>query len=196
MSGQKVAIKTTEDGIVTARLFLLHSSPEHLSALITRPAEYHRVFGDSVAEGYMDYPGALEFSLRQTQLSAALGHWWLPYLIIHRQDARLIGVCGYKGPPTGDAVGEIGYSIAPTYRGQGLATEAASALTDHALSLPGILITYAHTLPSINASTRVLTKCGFTHVSDFDDPEDGAVWRWELRRPRTNAGAGAGNAQL
>ena len=182
MSRYSVAMKITEEGIVTARLFLLHSSPEHLSALITGPAEYHRLFGHSVEEGYMDYPGALEFSLRQTQLSGALAPWWLPYLIIHQQDARLIGVCGYKGPPTDDGVVEIGYSIAPSYRGQGLATEGAAALTDHALSLPGLLIVHAHTLPSLNASTRVLTKCGFTHVSAFDDPEDGTVWRWELRR--------------
>jgi len=28
----------------------------------------------------------------------------------------------------------------------------------------------------------VLTKCGFRHVADLVDPEDGPVWRWERRR--------------
>ena len=34
----------------------------------------------------------------------------------------------------------------------------------------------------INASTRVLTKCGFRHIGQVIDPEDGPVWRWERHR--------------
>jgi len=26
----------------------------------------------------------------------------------------------------------------------------------------------------------VLERCGFVHVGDDDDPDDGVVWRWEL----------------
>ena len=33
-----------------------------------------------------------------------------------------------------------------------------------------------------NASTRVLTKCGFRHVGEVMDPEDGLVWRWEKHK--------------
>jgi hypothetical protein len=40
----------------------------------------------------------------------------------------------------------------------------------------------AHTLPQINASTRILTKCGFDRIGEMIDPEDGLVWRWE-RKP-------------
>jgi len=29
----------------------------------------------------------------------------------------------------------------------------------------------------------VLEKCGFTHVGEVVDPEDGLVWRFEKRRP-------------
>jgi hypothetical protein len=41
----------------------------------------------------------------------------------------------------------------------------------------------AHTLPEPSASTGVLNRCGFTHVSDVGDPDgqvEGVVWRWEL----------------
>ncbi len=137
----------------------------------------------------MDHPGALEFFARQAQLSSPGCNWWLPYLIIQRNDAHLIGMCGCKGPPTGEGVVEIGYSIAPAYRGQGLATEAALALTAYALSIPDIKVVRAHTLPAISASTRVLAKCRFIRVADFNDPEDGMVWRWELHRPAANATA-------
>jgi ribosomal-protein-alanine N-acetyltransferase len=41
----------------------------------------------------------------------------------------------------------------------------------------------AHTLPNPNASTRVLTKCGFHRVGEVIDPEDGLVWRWERNDP-------------
>ncbi len=37
----------------------------------------------------------------------------------------------------------------------------------------------AHTCPEPNASTRVLTKCGFRRVGEVMDPDDGLVWRWE-----------------
>jgi RimJ/RimL family protein N-acetyltransferase len=40
----------------------------------------------------------------------------------------------------------------------------------------------AHTLPEANASTRVLTRCGFRRIGEVIDPEDGLVWRWEKER--------------
>ena len=40
----------------------------------------------------------------------------------------------------------------------------------------------AHTLPEINASGRVLGKIGMANIGEVLDPEDGRVWRWEIRR--------------
>ena len=36
-------------------------------------------------------------------------------------------------------------------------------------------------LPEANASGRVLAKCGFRRVGEVIDPDDGVVWRWEIR---------------
>lgn len=33
-----------------------------------------------------------------------------------------------------------------------------------------------------DASTRVLTKCGFAFIGEVIDPEDGLVLRWERKR--------------
>jgi ribosomal-protein-alanine N-acetyltransferase len=74
---------------------------------------------------------------------------------------------------------EIAYGIAPSSQGKGYATEAARALVDFALSHATVKLLCAHTLPTTNASTRVLLKCGFRNVGSVMDPEDGLVWRWE-----------------
>ena len=166
--------------IRTARLILARASIGRLSALITGPCEYERVFGHKVEDGFIEYPDMLVFSLQQAQAFAGERDWWLPYLIIHRTDAILVGACGFKGPPDDDGVVEIGYGIAPAYRGQGLTTEAAAALSDLAISRPEVTGVRAHTYPEPNASTRILTKCGFIRTGEFDDPVDGILWEWHL----------------
>lgn len=40
----------------------------------------------------------------------------------------------------------------------------------------------AHTLGEENASTKVLTKCGFRKVEEINDPEDGVIWQWRLNK--------------
>ena len=59
-------------------------------------------------------------------------------------------------------------------------TRVAQALAHYAFRSGRVSLVRAHTLPQENASTRVLTKCGFDFVGEVIDPEDGLVWRWEL----------------
>jgi RimJ/RimL family protein N-acetyltransferase len=100
-------------------------------------------------------------------------------MVRHGIDA-VVGQCGYKGPPSGDGVVEIAYGVDPAYQGRGYATEAARALVEYAFGVDDVHIVRAHTLLETNASTRVLTKCGFEKVGEVIDPEDGLVWRWEI----------------
>ena len=81
-----------------------------------------------------------------------------------------------------EGVVEIAYGIDPDHQGRGYATEAAAALVEFALATDTVRLVRAHTLPESNASTRVLTKCGFEHIGEHIDPEDGLVWRWERGR--------------
>ena len=82
---------------------------------------------------------------------------------------------------------EIAYGIVPS-QGAGYASELARALISHARADSRVELIIAHTLPTENASTSVLTKCGFVFRGEVDDPDDGRVWRWELR----SGGAGPG----
>ncbi len=77
---------------------------------------------------------------------------------------------------------EIAYGIAPEHQGRGYATEAAEALVTYALASGEVRIVRAHTLPELNASGRVLVKCGFRYVGEVIDPEDGLVRRFEKKQ--------------
>jgi RimJ/RimL family protein N-acetyltransferase len=103
------------------------------------------------------------------------------HFIVHADDNRLIGLGGFKGAPAGGQV-EIGYEIAPAYRGLGLATEAARGMVDHAFGDPRVDHVLAHTLPRDSPSTSILRRLGLRFIEALDDPDDGPIWRWRLDR--------------
>jgi [ribosomal protein S5]-alanine N-acetyltransferase len=119
--------------------------------------------------------------LAQLRASASADPWTHGFGIVHRDSGAVIGSCGYKGPPSPDGMVEIAYGVDADYQGHGYATEAARALVAHAFATGRVRVVRAHTRPEANASTRVLTKCGFEWKGEVMDPEDGLVWAWEKR---------------
>lgn len=75
---------------------------------------------------------------------------------------------------------EIAYGTEPGMEGRGIATRMAQELIRIARASDPAVRIIAQSLPEANASTRVLTKCGFTQVRDAMDDEVGKVWEWEL----------------
>jgi RimJ/RimL family protein N-acetyltransferase len=59
----------------------------------------------------------------------------------------VIGDVGFVGPPGEDGVVEIGFSVIPSYRGRGIATEAVRALSRWGLSQPTVLSILARCEP-------------------------------------------------
>jgi RimJ/RimL family protein N-acetyltransferase len=119
--------------------------------------------------------------LARVQASSSPDPWLHGFAVVHRESGALIGSCGYRAPPSAEAFVEIAYGIDPAYQGRGYATEAARALVAFAFGSGKVSLVRAHTKPTESASTRVLTKCRFARVGEVVDPEDGLVWRWELR---------------
>lgn len=103
---------------------------------------------------------------------------WIGYLIVDLDAAEAVGVCGFKNAPKDGRV-EIAYFTFPRFEGRGVATAAVSVLVEYARSAKPIPRITARTLREMNASSRVLRKCGFSLVGDVMDPEDGLVWEWE-----------------
>jgi RimJ/RimL family protein N-acetyltransferase len=105
--------------------------------------------------------------------------WVHGFELIHRATGAIVGSAGFKARPCQNGVVEIAYCVEPDHQGKGYATKAAKALTTFAFATGHVQTVRAHTLPEPNASTRVLTKSGFTNLGEATDPEDGLVWRWE-----------------
>jgi [ribosomal protein S5]-alanine N-acetyltransferase len=105
------------------------------------------------------------------------------YFVILENEKRLIGTGGFKGHP--DIVGyvEIGYEIDKNYQNQGYATELVNGLIYFTFG-EGYQKIIAHTLPENNASGIVLKKNGFKFKSIVCDPEDGMLWKYELKKAK------------
>ena len=107
--------------------------------------------------------------------------WYGWYVIRHGADGTpptLVAACGYFGPPGVDGGVEIGYSVVPEARGQGLATELIGALAARALGTPGVVYIRAHAFAHNTPSWRALARAGFTRTGTTN--ADGAE-RWEFR---------------
>ena len=93
---------------------------------------------------------------------------------------EIVGSCGYKYPPRDGQI-EIAYGTFEKHRKQGIASEICKHLVQLALKTdPKIRIT-ARTLPTNDASNKVLQNNGFFQLGTVWDEEDGDVWEWEYR---------------
>ena len=165
--------------ILTERLRLAWVREDMLRALIVGSAGFQELTGWPVAEAYVDFPGALEYSLDQWETGAADPRYWMYLIVLENQ---VIGLIGYKGGPaqSSDSTVEIGYSIAPEHQNHGYATEAAGALVKNAAGNPSITGVLACTLGEPNASCRVLEKNGFRKIGEIADPDEGTIWKWRV----------------
>lgn len=168
--------------IETPRLILTQYTSRHLLALIETPETFEAQFGHRAAPGLREFFVSGDVSeewLASLRGLTDTGPWSFGYGMVHRERGDVIGTAGFKAPPDAEGTVEIAYGVVPSCERHGYATEAARALTDFALS-HGASHVIAHTLPENNASTVVLTRCGFLCTGEVIDPEDGPVWRWEL----------------
>lgn len=162
---------------------LLPATPDLLREALGGSAALARALGVRVPPGWAENRAdSLRYALGKLETDPAAAGWWT-YLLLHQPDNSLVGSGGYHGPPTAAGVVELGYEVADEYQGRGLATAFAGALVAQAFAHPAVTAIVAHTLAVLNPSTRVLLNHRFTKVADLDDPADGPLWQWELRRP-------------
>ncbi|MBV8528436.1 MAG: GNAT family N-acetyltransferase [Candidatus Dormibacteraeota bacterium] len=151
------------------------ASREWADALAEGDDVFSHRFGIPVAPGWSGFPEALSLMLDATA-SRESGEWG-PHLFFD-EDGTLVGNGGWKGAPV-DGVAELGYAVAPSRQGRGIATAAVQQLLQRGRAA-NLRTAVAHTLPQRSASTTVLERCGFTLVGVVLDPSEGRVWRWEL----------------
>jgi ribosomal-protein-alanine N-acetyltransferase len=152
-----------------------------LSALNADRTLFGELIGSSVPDGWPEFPEAVDFTLEHLQKAPEADRAWSTQFFIDSATGRLLGSGGFVAPPIDRAV-EIGYEVAPEFRGQGFGTAAARALIERAVASSEVDHVIAHTLPGPNASTGVLVSLDFEHVADQQDPEVGTVWEWRWTR--------------
>ena len=100
------------------------------------------------------------------------------WLIVN--DDEVVGLCSITKAFAGSGVVEIGYGIAPERRGSGFAAKAVSKMLDLARADARITIVAAETAIDNLQSQGTLEKNGFRRTGERIDPDDGAVFCWQV----------------
>ena len=101
----------------------------------------------------------------QQQAEHGVQYWPIFLLANHEH----VGCAGLR-PKTANTF-ELGYHLKAAFWGQGLATEAASTVVQHAFSVLGVETLFAGHHPRNDPSRKVLGKLGFVYAGDeFYEP--------------------------
>ena len=141
--------------------------------------------GCAVADGWEGFPEAVPAARDALAMDPESARWGTRLFILE-EPRTLVGWGGFKGPPV-EGVVELGYAVAPAFRGRGIASDAVLQMLDDAFSVDRVKAVIAHTLATPGPSARVLAKTGFTFEGEMDAGEDGRVWRWRRERSASQA---------
>ena len=161
---------------------LVPATTELLNALKDDPSKFSELIGSPVPDGWPEFPEAIDFTLSHLREAPEGEASWSMQLFIDDASGRLVGSGGFAAPPV-DRTVEIGYEVAPEFRGQRFGVASARALVDKAVASGSVDHVIAHTLPGPNPSMGVLVSLGFEHTHDQEDPEAGTVREWRWTRP-------------
>jgi RimJ/RimL family protein N-acetyltransferase len=158
-----------------ATLRLLPVTLAHLDAYRREPVELGLLLGSPIPDGWPEFPEAIDFTTERLREHPEEGEWWM-HFFLDGETGALVGSGGFAGPPRDGAV-EIGYEVAPGFRGVGYGSAAVTSLVEKAAA-NGVPVVIAHTLAIESPSTGALRRVGFELVETLTDPDDGEVWRW------------------
>jgi RimJ/RimL family protein N-acetyltransferase len=173
--------------IYTERLELASMTVAFMRALVARDlAAAEREIGAYVPAwlpGQLD--DFLQYRLAQLEVDPTIREW-LGRAMLMTDEAgqrRVVGTIGFHGPPDAQGRAEIGYSVDPVYRRQGLARESITALFDWAAETHGIRRFIASISPTNEPSLRLAAGFGFVQVGTQIDDIDGLELVFETSWP-------------
>lgn len=150
----------TEIEISTGRLTLRPFTVACAQAMVDGNA------GD--ADWAPDWPAPDDVDVAKMYLSNPasddLGRRFGPYEIVWTETGTVIGGIGLFGPPDESGTTEVGYGVAPSFQGRGVATEALLGAVTGLAGVAGLTTVIASTDHDNAASQKVLTKAGFAYT--------------------------------
>lgn len=118
---------------------------------------------------------------------------WVQFTVERAGDETIVGDVGLSPAEDEPGVIKVGYTMSPTWQGNGYATEAVAALVAYAFDVLEADIVRAFASVENVPSTRVAEKVGMTLVETFTREYEGETWHG-VRYERRRAG-GAGSQQ-
>src|ERR1700736_7057559 len=118
----------------TERLQLRSATPELAAADLNDPSDFSRLLEADVPH---DWPPPLNddktraFTLNYLKENPDAAGWGTWYFLLPgwgNERTSAIGIGGFKGKPSREAMVEIGYSVMPEHQGLGFASEAVAGL--------------------------------------------------------------------
>ncbi len=157
--------------IPTHRLELTAATIDHIFAEMESSERLAQLLGTQVESGWP--PGEYDrdaqefFACRLKEGGASVVGWYVWYAVQREKENQtsiLVGAGGYFGPPNEAGEVEMGFSIMPSVRGDGYATEMTRALVSNAFRDIRVNKVIARTTSENIASVKVLMKSGFSCV--------------------------------
>ena len=149
--------------IRTKRLNIYPASNEQMESLI---------LSQTIPELKEAYQEMLDGCLKHPEQREWYAIWNLE---LNDESETVVGNLSFKGLGA-DGILEIGYGMNSEYEGQGLMTEAVSAVVRWAAAQKGVKLIEAETEESNAASKRVLEKAGFVPNGKTGDEGPRYVW--------------------
>ncbi|MBO4798630.1 MAG: GNAT family N-acetyltransferase [Candidatus Methanomethylophilaceae archaeon] len=106
--------------------------------------------------------------LTQVQKQYENGEFY-DWAVILRDEMKMIGSCGFTSFDDDNSSGEIGYVLNPDFWGQGLMSEAVTAVLGFGFERLGLHRIEAKFMQENVRSRRVLEKCGMTYEGTHRD---------------------------
>jgi RimJ/RimL family protein N-acetyltransferase len=171
--------------VSTSRLDLLTLSPALVAALVHKDWSAARSLASFPIEDTTFEGDEHVLGLRHAQLAADPSEEpWLYRVALLPETRIVVGRAGFHAPPDQDGAVEIGYSVAPAYRGRGIATEMAVGLIRWGAG-EGARSCVASVRPDNMPSLAIIRRLGFTRTGEQIDEIDGLEWVFTL--PLTGA---------
>ena len=154
---------------------LVQLSQEDLQALASSEPTHALA---SAPEGALPPPHVAARSLEQLRTGTP-PFWCAPFMIVAADSSAILGGCRFKGIPISGSV-EIGYGVAVSERGRGVATAAVETLLGLAAA-NGATQVVAHIVPDNVASAKVVSRLGFSSGHPILDQDGETVVPWSYQ---------------
>lgn len=164
------------DALESGSVLLVPATRRQIWATISAPDEVAEELDACLAADWdRDFfeISAADVALRMEEGEEGWWYWW----IIERGRRssgvpELVGVSGFKGPPTPGGTVEVLYGLARSARGRGLGSIAVPLLIDWAFRHAEVERVIATIHPDNKASQGLAGKCGLSVVKELCDDEE------------------------